>query len=255
MTAILSQYFTSHNRGFAAEQDLYESMIIENIQWSGQEYVYIPRHLSESFDQIFGEDVLSSFDSSASIEMWCENYNSYGGESEMISKFGMEIRDTATFIISRKRYSEEIVPIVPVDRNVSVKWRPCEGDLIYAPFSQSMFEIKFVEDEYPGFYQLKKKYVWALRCELVQLNNEKFQTGVDEIDDTFNTNINRLGYEFLQEDGFRLLTEDGGSFIQEDFYETKPYTDLVGYGDDDVLKREFMEIMDFDESSPFGERF
>lgn len=255
MVAKLNPYFTSHNRGSNNEQDLYEKLIIENIQWSGQEYIYIPRHLSESFDQIFGEDVLSAFKSSSRIEMWCENFQGYSGESEMLSKFGMEIRDTATFIVSRKRYAEEIVPIVPEDRNEKIKWRPCEGDLIFVPFSDSLFEIKFIEDEYPGFYQLKKKYVWALRCELVQLNNEKFATGESTVDDIFNVNIDRLGYEILLEDGDRILTEDGGSLISETYEVSRPYDDMIGYGDDSAIKKEFMDIMNFDEQNPFSETF
>jgi hypothetical protein len=255
MVAKLNSYFTSHNRGASSEQDLYESLIIENIQWSGQEYIYIPRELSDRLDTIFGEDVLSSFSSSAPIEMWIENYSGYGGESEMLSKFGMEIRDTATFIVSRQKFVEEVVPVVPSSRVEAVKQHPNEGDLIYVPYSQSLFEIKFVEDEYPGFYQLKKKYVWALRCELVQLNNEKFSTGNSEIDSMFNVNLNRLTYQILKEDGGRILTETGGSTLTEEYVVHKEYDDIRGYGDNDALKKEFTDIMDFTEDNPFGENF
>jgi hypothetical protein len=179
----------------------------------------------------------------------------YGGESEMLAKFGMEIRDTASFIVSRKRFTEEVVPIVPESRNEKVKWRPCEGDLIYAPFSQSLFEIKFVEDEYPGFYQLKKKYVWALRCELVQLNNEKFETGIEELDEIFGQNVNRLDHKINTEDGFSFICEDGGNILLDSYVLSEAYNDIIGYGDNSAIKKEFTEIMDFDSSNPFNELF
>ena len=250
---MLNNYFTSHNRGEQSENDLYEGMIIESIQMTGQEYYYIPRELSGRFDQIFGEDVLSSFQGHAVIEMWLENFTGYGGESEMLSKLGMEIRDNASFIVSRKRFTEEVVPIIPASRNDNIKWRPCEGDLIYVPFSQSLFEIKFVEDEYPGFYQLKKKYVWALRCELVQMNNDKFNTGVPEIDEVFGQNINRLNNTLTLEDGSVLKWEDGGSVINEDYEVSIPYHDLLGYGENAEIKKEFVDIMSFSEADPFNE--
>jgi hypothetical protein len=251
----LNPYLSVHTNGYTTGRDLYENMIIENIQISGLDVVYIPRTLSSRFDQIFGEDVLSSFDSHVVIEMYLSDTSGFGGESEMISKFGFEIRDTASFIVSRKRYTEMVIPIVPSDRNDKLKWRPCEGDLIYLPVSKSLFEIKFVEDEAPGFYQLSKKYVWTIRCELVQLNNEKFETGHVEVDNAFNINIDRLNTAILIENGFTMLAEDGGVILGEDYEISSPVDDVIGYGDNDAIKKEFMEIMNFSEDNPFGERF
>lgn len=244
-------------QGYVSEQNLYEDLVIENIQISGNDYIYIPRTLSENFNQVFGEDVLSSFDSYAEIEMWLSDFSGYGGESEMLSKFGMEIRDTASFMVSRKRFQEVCVPIVPETRNEAVKFRPCEGDLVYVPFSKSLFEIKFVEDEFPGFYQLNKKYIWVLRCELVQLNNETFSTGFKDVDDTFGNNLNRLTNTILTEEGEPMLTEDGGRLIGDSYEISKPYDDIMGYGDNDALKKQFMDIMNFDakNKNPFNEKF
>lgn len=249
----INPYFTSHNVGHKSEQDLYSSMMRESIEMTGQEYYYIPRTLSDRFDQLFGEDVLSRFESSAKVVMWLENFNQYGGESEVISKFGLEIRDSASFIIHRDEYTEVVVPIVPSTRDEKLKWRPNEGDLIYVPFSQSLFVIKFVEDEYPGFYQLRKKYVWAIRCELMQLNNEKFNTGIKEIDAVFGTNLNRLNSTIRLEDGFGFMCEDGGSVLLEEYEVSKPVDDIIGFGDDNHVKKEFMQIMDFNEDDPFNE--
>lgn len=252
---MLNPYFNRPQTGYTREWELYESMIIETIQQTGIEVVYIPRSLNK-FDQVFGEDVLSSFDSHAVIEAYLEDIEGYGGESEMISKFGLEIRDTATFVISRKRFSETVTPIYPDSRNELVSDRPCEGDLIFFPMSKSLFEIKFVEDEYPHFYQLHKKYVWSLRCELTQLNNEKFSTGHQETDEYFGVNLNRLdnGVSLESETGVVLL-EDGGWVVNENYVVSKPYDEIRGYGDDDAIKKEFLEIMDFSEDNPFNERF
>lgn len=252
---MLNSYLTSATTGYIPTQDLYEGMIIENIQISGQNYYYIPRTLSTKFDQIFGEDVLSSFDSYAEIEMYLSDFTGFGGESEMLAKFGMEIRDTASFLMSRKRFSEVVVPIVPSDRNEKLKWRPCEGDLIFAPFSKSMFEIKFVEDESPGFYQINKKYMWILRCELVMLNNDKFNTGSAEVDDMFNVNLDRLAAGILLETDFNLLCEDGGTMLDESYEVSEPVNDMIGYGDNDAIKKEFLDILNFSEKNPFNERF
>jgi hypothetical protein len=248
-----NSYFRS-TIGVPSEQNIYENMIIESIKIAGYDFIYIPRTLNK-FDQLFGEDVLSSFESYVPIEMWIEDFSGYGGESEMLAKFGMEIRDTATFMISRKRFKETVSPIFPASRNAAVMDRPNEGDLIFAPFSKSLFEIKFVEDEYPGFYQLGKKYIWALRCELVQLNNEKFKTGNADIDEYFGTNINRLDHRILNENGDVWTLEAGGTILSEDYLESKPFDEMIGYGDMDIIKKEFSEIMDFTEDSPFGENF
>ena len=100
----MNPYFSSHRVGFAAEQNLVENMTIESIEIAGLEVMYIPRKISGSVDLIFGEDVLSSFESYAPLPAYLLDFSGYGGQSEMLQRFGMEIRDTASFIISRKRY-------------------------------------------------------------------------------------------------------------------------------------------------------
>lgn len=246
----LNPYFRSATRGVASEQNLVESVIIESIKICGLEVMYIPRTLNK-VDMIFGEDVLSSFDSYVPIEMYLSDYNGYGGQSEMLSRFGMQIADTASFLVSRKRYKEAVVPILPESRNTNVVWRPNEGDLIYVPNTKSLMEIMFCEDEEPGFSQLNKKYVWTLRCELVRMNNEKVATGNTDIDSYYGANLNRLDMSVLSETGFHILTETGGYLLSEDYQVSVPYSDTRGFGDNDTIKKEFLSIMDFDESNPF----
>jgi len=252
---MLNPYLVSSQTSYEPTRSLYEGMIIECIQITGQNYYYIPRTLSDRLDNVFGEDVLSSFDSYAEIEAYLDDTEGFGGEGNMLSKFGLEVRATATFIVSRTRYTETVVPIVPANRNAAVRFRPNEGDLIYAPFSKSLFEIKFIEDEAPGFYQLQKKYVWCIRCELVQLNNENFNTGIDVLDTTFGQNIDRLNSTVTDETGFTILLEDGGVVLTEDYDISKKYDDHISYGDNSDIKKEFIEIMNFDKKNPFNELF
>jgi len=246
-------YFQMANVGYASEQNLVEAMNIEAIQIAGIDLIYIPRTINK-LDRIFGEDVLSSFDTYAKIEMYILDFQGAGGQSEILSKFGMEIQDTMSFIVSRKRYKEVVVPIVPSTRDPKVAWRPNEGDLIYLPFSKALYTIMFVEDEEPGWYQLQKKYVWSLRCELVQLNNEKFETGYNEVDEYFGANLNRLDMGFALESGSGVieLEGSGGYLLLEEYSVSKEYDDTRGFGDNDSIKQEFVKIMDFSSSNPFA---
>lgn len=229
------------------EANLYESMIVESIQWSGHDIYYIPRSVNQ-FDQIYGEDVLASFDNAVLIEMYPEDVQGFGGEGAIISKFGFELRETCTFVVARKRFAELVQPILG-DKTPLLQLRPNEGDLLYFPQTKSLFEIKYVDSSDP-FNQLQAKFIWKLRCELFQYNSEKFSTGVDEIDTSLNElSLNRLTYTFMTEDGLVLKAENDGTFLQEDFKES------LSYSDDDKFKSEFLSIVDFSTDNPFSEKF
>ena len=128
-----------------SEQDLYENIIIESIKIYGQNVQYMPRTLV-SEDKIFGEDVVSRFDDAYTIEMYLENIDGFDGDQDLFTKFGVEIRDRATLHVSRKVWNRI------VGSNVTYN-RPNEGDLIYLPLSDQIFEIMRVVDDQP-FYQL-----------------------------------------------------------------------------------------------------
>lgn len=247
----INPYFIGATVGHPSEQNIVEMMNVEAIQISGMNVIYIPRTINK-LDKIFGEDVLSSFDSYAEIEMYLLDFQGPGGQSEMLSKFGMEIRDSASFIVARKRFTEVVVPIVPSTRDSKVAWRPNEGDLIYVPNTKSLFQIMFVEDEEPGYYQLNKKYVWTLRAELIQFNNEKFDTGHTEVDTYYKANLNRLDMCIQLEDGSGVIVlETGGYILLEDYSVSKEYDNMRGFGDNDAIKTEFVKIMNFNEADPF----
>ena len=138
--------------------------------------LYLPRKVVEEED-IFNEEVQAQFLDAYAVEMYIENTDGFEGDGDLMSKFGVEVRDQATFIISVRTWER----FVSLDSNLASSFRPNEGDLIYMPLSGSMFEIKFVEHEDP-FYQIGKLFVFKMRCELFEYSNEDFDTDVIEID-------------------------------------------------------------------------
>lgn len=141
----------------------------------GQDVYYIPRQLI-AVDEILNEDY-SRFADAYVIEMYIETVDGFAGEGDLLSKFGVEIRDQATFVVSRRRWEQ----LVGVWNNQINNLRPNEGDLIYLPLSNSIFEIRFVEHEQP-FYQLSNLPTYKLQCELFEYNQEEIETGIRDID-------------------------------------------------------------------------
>lgn len=155
------------------EQSLIEDLTIESIKMYGMDVVYLPRTLVNK-DKLFGEDAISRFSDNKPIEMYLESVNGYG-DGDLLSKFGLMIKDQATLVVSKLRFEKE-----------TGQFRPMEGDIIYLPLTKSFFEIKFVEHENP-FYQVGKAYTYKLSVELFQFSEETFNTGDSEIDSIIDT--------------------------------------------------------------------
>lgn len=156
------------------EQYLFEDLIIESIKMYGQDVYYVPRRIVTR-DFILGEDVESKFDMAYTVEMYIENTEGFEGEGNLLSKFGMELRDEATFVLAKRSWEKQ------VGFYEATIERPNEGDLIYLPLSNSFFEISFVEHEQP-FYQLNNLPVYKLRARLFEYNEEDFDTGIEALD-------------------------------------------------------------------------
>ena len=161
-------------QGVRSEQNVYEDIIIEALKMYGQDVYYLPREIVNK-DKIFGDDVPSRFGSSYKVEMYIENTEAFDGEGDLFTKFGIELRDQANFIVSRKRWKQLVG-----NRLSENNFRPREGDLIYLSLSNSMFEIRRVETEAP-FYQLSQLPTFRMQCELFEYNDEDFDTGIDAI--------------------------------------------------------------------------
>ena len=168
-------YFPQHG-GVATEQNLVQDLVDEQIKLFGSDVFYIPRvHLK---DKSLGEIVQSEFNQSYMIEMFLVNVEGFGAGAEFVSKFGLRITDEITFVVSRRRWEQSANPAL----NLAVDGRPNEGDLIYFPMTEDLYEIKYVERENP-FFQLGKQYFYTLTAELYEQGADKFDTGIDEVDD------------------------------------------------------------------------
>jgi hypothetical protein len=168
-------------QGSKTEQGLIQDLINEQLRMYGVEVYYLPRkYITEK--TVIKEVIESSFDHAYPIEAYVENFDGYGDNTTILSKFGIQALNELTIIISRERFEEYISPLIKEQQNIKLSTRPKEGDIIYFPLGDRLFEIKFVEHEQP-FYQLQKNYVYTLKCELFRYENEVIDTGIPFIDD------------------------------------------------------------------------
>ena len=275
-----SVYFS---RGTQSEQWLYEDLLIEAIQIRGHEVFYLPRTLVNE-DDLFGEDTLSKFNDAYSIEMWMENNEGFDGDKEILTRFGLEVRNEVTFVIARRRWEDTI----SLDDNLIVNTRPNEGDLIWHPTIKQMYEITFVDHDDP-FYEIKNLPVYKLYCRTYEYSQERFDTDITDID-TIEDDKSTDAY-FYQISGEQSSTttynqnvrlEDGTLLLEETAGDNIIFEDEVGFSsvllensdsadsffiisesysietidtssDNEYIGTEMVTVLDFTESNPFGD--
>jgi len=241
-------YFQSGlTSGTTNEQRLVEDLIIESLKIYGQDIYYLPRTLVNT-DNIFDEDTLSQFNQAYPLEMYIQNVDGFEGQGDLFTKFGIEIRDQASFVLSKRRW-EQMVQISGGE--FALEARPSEGDLLFFSLTGSLFEIKLVEFQNP-FYQLSKINTFTMQCELFEYSSEVIATGIPAIDDIYDSqNIDMFLFQFLLEDGTLLLQEQSESLILEEYALTKANerTDNADF----FSENEADDIIDFSEINPFGE--
>ena len=212
------------SKGTPNEQHLYEDLAIEAIQIYGHDVFYIPRTLVNK-DELFGEDALSRFDDAYGIEMWMETQEGYEGEKELVSRFGLEIRDETTFVVSRRRWDNT----VSNDANLIVSSRPDEGDLVYMPTVKKLFEISFVDHDDP-FYQINNLPVYKLYCRTFEYSSEVLDTGIYAIDDIeTKKSTDFLGFEISGEQASGVIFNENIGLEWGTIYAT---------GDGDVMQED-----------------
>lgn len=196
----VSHYFNNYSGVATNEQRLMDDVIVESIKIMGHDCWYVPREGFNPTDPIYGENPQSKFERAYHMEMYLANVEGYEGDGDFFSKFGLEIRDTSNFVCSRRTF-ERYVPS-------SIAIRPREGDLIFVPVLQKLFEIKFVEEELM-FFSLgnRQPYIYEMRCELFRYSQESINTGVDEIDHVEHT----LGYAIELD-----MTTGSGNYFQDE---------------------------------------
>ena len=279
-----NKYF--NNFDYAREQDLVEDLTIESIKIYGHNVKYLPKTIS-GIDHLFGEDKLLKYETAADVEMYVKNVEGFEGEGEFMSKFGVQLNDQLTLTVARKRFdqirteklttevgynylqesantdspsrqfltgnnhTESIVletGTTGVNSYSITANRPQEGDLVFFPLVNKIFEIKFVEHE-DIFYQTGRLQSYDLRCELFKYSSEQIRTGNTEIDSTETAGtLDTLLYELLLEDGNKLLEEEGDSIVQE--YQL--FTQDTG-ANNSFFQSEGESIIDFSERNPFSE--
>ena len=177
-------------QGSQSEQRLVQELINEQLRMYGVDVTYIPRKIVNR-DTILNEVETSKFDDNYTIEAYVNTYEGHSGAGDILTKFGMSLRDELTITISKERFDDFIAMFIEgeSDDEIILSSRPREGDLIYFPLGQRLFEVKFVEHEDP-FYQLGKNYVYQLKCELFEYEDEVIDTSIDEID----TQVQEEGY-------------------------------------------------------------
>jgi hypothetical protein len=241
-----SVYF--NNFASSGEQDLLHDLIIESISIYGQDVMYLPRKIT-NFDQLYTEDDSSEYTQALQVVMYIESVDGFTGDGNFMSKFGLQIRDQVTFVVSQRIFGENIGV-------VTNQQRPNEGDLIYFPLNNKCFKVMYV-DKFSMFYPLGTLPTWKFTCELFEYSNEVFNTGFAEIDKlqkNYSTNI--FDHALLDENDDYLTDENGDILVMENYNlsTTNPAadndaiqygTDNFGIGSDDFIS--------FEEKNPFAE--
>jgi hypothetical protein len=278
-----------NNFSYGREQDLVEDLTIEAIKIYGHNLKYLPRTLV-NVDNAFGEDPASKFEEAVDIEMYIKNVEGFEGEGDLLSRFGLEIRDEMILTVARKRFDQTITSpkiltevgynlifetgdnkapsrqfltgskdtesfMLETDDYINVINRPQEGDLIYFPMVGKIFEIKFVEHE-EIFYQTGRLQTYDLRCELFQYSSETISTGNTEIDNIeTNYSLNVLDNEFTLEDGTGVwkLEGDGTSTHGGSVLQEYRIENVDNSANNEFFTFNSEGIIDFSEINPFSE--
>jgi len=189
-----SPYFPTYYQGDSGEQNLYQDLVDEQIKLFGTDIYYLPRTLLQ--DNTLEEVRYSKYQEQFQIEMLLQNVTGFADGAEFVSKFGLRITDEVVFRVSTRRWDQVVAAEQPT---LTYDGRPNEGDLLYFPLTQDIYEIKFVEKESP-FFQFGKIQFYTLTAELYELGSDDFNTGVEEIDDV----------EFQFASSIKLVMDPGG---------------------------------------------
>ena len=221
-----------NNYAQVQEQSLIDDLVIESIKQYGVDVIYMSRAI-KGRDKIFNEDDFPEYNEVFGFEVYVKNMEGFEGEGDFLSKFGLEIRDTLTLTVANRTFERYVT------REVVELVRPREGDLIYFPLNEKIFEIKYVEHE-SIFYQMGQTQVFDMQCELIEYANQRFNTGHPSIDNYFaeyNTDIivdaNNATLEALS------ITDDNASNLDFeleadgilDFSETDPFSENIQISD------------------------
>jgi hypothetical protein len=288
--AVNSAFHTSNLHSLATERSLYQDLIKEAIQIYGHDVYYVNR-TTVAIDTILGEDALSKFNNAQPIEMYVEDAEGFGGDKEIISQFGLENRNEITFVVSKERFQELDSQVtledgtdttggailletgtvetstlstlgdshyILLDTTRTDADRPLEGDLVYHPVLEKMFEINFVDHDEP-FYQLDNNPVYKLRCKQFEYSSEALDTGIDTID-AIEGSLSQDTRQYqitLENEVGSVLLENAADTGYDSYIITEDYV-LGDMDTDKTAQNELFDelddtVLDFSESNPFGD--
>jgi len=228
------------------EQDLLEDLNIEAIKIYGLDFFYLPRTLI-SFDPIYGEDDISEYNAALGIEMYIKSVDGFEGDGTFLAKFGLEIRDQIVLTVARRTFELDIT-----NTTTEIRPRPFEGDLIYYPLNEKLFQIKYV-NYLVMHYPLGALQIWDLTCELYEYSNERINTGIEEIDELqtkFTTNI--LDFAIIDENGNYVIDENNNYLVSTEYAVHMANTDSI-LTDSEDIETEAVDVLDWSEKDPFSE--
>jgi Virus neck protein len=223
------------------EQALIEDLVIESIKIYGIDNYYIPRKIV-TLNTTFREQEFTEFVGAINIEMYIKNVDGFDGEGEFLSSFGVEVREQITFSIALRVFEQEASYILKRDR-------PLEGDLIWFPFTQALYTIKYVNKK-PIFYQMGALQFYDITCELFEYSNEIFNTGIDYIDQTYNSFLTTTDPYFLKTETNTILTDENNNPLILEAYNIDLLDSVAQNG---IFEEEGSNFLDFSQTDPFSE--
>lgn len=233
--------FYFNNIGASQEQNLIEDLIVESIKIYGIDMVYIPR-TTVNRDPILREGETYKYETGISVEMYVKNVNGMVGEGEFLSKFGLEVRENIILVMAQRVFADEI-------GIYNTRTRPNEGDLIWFPLTQALYQIRFVNKK-PIFYQMGALQTYEMTCELYEYSSEVFETGIPTIDEKYNAlSMVTNNFNILTESGDSLATESGHFLTLESF----EVTNIDTAAQNEYFETESLSFVDFTEFDPFSE--
>lgn len=228
------------NYDYHGEQQVYDDLTVEYIKLGGQDMYYIP-YTDVNKDTVYNEDTARKYTKAYLLEFFIRSVDGFEGDGSFVSKFGLEIRDQVTFTVSRRRFMEEVGDELQIPR-------PRDGDLIYFPLNNKVFQIMFVDDK-PFFYPFGKLYTWDLSCENFEYSSEEFSTGIEAIDRIQYSSQNQYDWGILDDEG-KVILDEAGMPILMDSYDP----DLIDPIDDTPeIQTEADDLIDWSVADPFSE--
>jgi len=223
------------------EQNLYSDLFEESIEVMGDVMEYLPRRQG-SYDKLLGEDPRAYFDTARTVPVYLENFDSFRGDRTFISKFGVEIRDQIVLIISRAMFEREVGQPEGFSR-------PREGDLFYFGKNGKCFEIKYVDYTTP-FYPLGSLPGFRLTCELYEYSDERFETGIDEIDSIQTRLSTDVLARAVRDESGEVLTDENGLPVVT---EGADLADVDPTADNFSIQQTANTYINFNEADPFND--